>query len=61
VDPAYIVVQSSIVDCNADLLRALQTGQAAETHGTDNLRTVQLVFGAYDSAREGREIHFNPA
>jgi D-apiose dehydrogenase len=49
-DPRYALVHSSIVACNADLLRALQTASAAETSGADNLKTVKLTFAAYDSA-----------
>lgn len=55
-DPRYGLVHSSIVDCNRDLLRALQTGTPAETSAADNLRTVQLIFAAYQSARENRTI-----
>jgi D-apiose dehydrogenase len=57
-DPAYDVVHSSIVPCNADLLRALKGEGQAETTGEDNLKTVRLVFAAYDSAASGRAIHF---
>jgi D-apiose dehydrogenase len=53
-NPAYDVVHASIVPCNADLLRALQGRGRAETSGEDNLRTVRLVFAAYDSARSNR-------
>jgi predicted dehydrogenase len=49
-DPAYDVVHASIVPCNADLLRALRGAGEAETTGEDNLKTVRLVFAAYDSA-----------
>ncbi len=56
-DPAYDVVHSSIVPCNADLLRALQTGTLPETHAEDNLKTVELVFASYESAREDKVIH----
>ncbi len=49
-DPAYDVVHASIVDCHADLLRALSGKGVAETTGEDNLRTLHLVFGAYASA-----------
>jgi len=55
-DPAYDVVHSSIVPCNADLLRSLRTGQSAETCGDDNLKTMRLVFGAYDSAASGQAV-----
>ena len=49
-DARYALVHSSIVDCHRDLLQALQTGTAPETSGDDNLRTLKLVFAAYDSA-----------
>lgn len=57
-DPAYDVVHASIVPCNANLLAALRGEGKAETTGEDNLRTLELVFGAYDSARTGRTLHF---
>ncbi len=50
-DPAYDVVHSSIVPCNADLLNALTTGQPAETSGEDNFETMRLFIGAYESAK----------
>ena len=56
IDPEYLVVQSSIVPCIADLLQALQTGQAAPTSGEDNFETMRLVFAAYDSAETGQVI-----
>lgn len=55
-DPRYAVVHSSIVPCHRNLLRGLQGRGAAETTGADNLRTVRLVFAAYESARTGRTI-----
>jgi predicted dehydrogenase len=56
-DPAYAVVHSSMVPCHKNLLRGLQGGYA-ETTGEDNLKTVQLVFAAYESARRKQVIHF---
>jgi predicted dehydrogenase len=56
-DPAYDVVHSSIVPCNANLLNAMQTGSLAETHARDNLRTVNLVFASYESAEKGQTIY----
>jgi len=56
IDHDYYAVQSSIVPCNADLLRALQTGQPAPTNGRDNFETMRLVFAAYDSAQTGQVI-----
>lgn len=56
-DPAYDVVHASIVDCHADLLRALRGERAAETTADDNLKTLRLVFGAYRAAAERRFLH----
>jgi predicted dehydrogenase len=56
-DPDYAVVHASIVDCNRDLLNGLQGGRS-ETTGEDNLKTVDLVWAAYESAASGTIIHF---
>ena len=55
-EPSHDLVHASIVPCNADLLRALKAGEPAETSGEDNLKTVRLVFAAYESAATGRAI-----
>ncbi len=55
-DPRYALVHSSIVACHADLLRALQTDTPAETAAEDNLKTLRLVFAAYESARSGQAV-----
>jgi D-apiose dehydrogenase len=55
-DPSYDVVQSSIVMCHADMLRTLSGTAAAETTGEDNLRTLRLIFAAYDSAANAEAI-----
>jgi predicted dehydrogenase len=55
-DPAYDIVHASIVPCNANLLAGLRGTGEAETTGADNLKTMQLVFAAYDSAAEARVI-----
>ncbi|HVF28402.1 MAG TPA: Gfo/Idh/MocA family oxidoreductase [Pyrinomonadaceae bacterium] len=55
-DPAYDLVHASIVPCNANLLGAIQGAGAAETTGEDNLKTVRLVFAAYESASTGKVI-----
>jgi predicted dehydrogenase len=59
-NPDYAVVHSSMVPCIADLLGALRSGDAskAETHAEDNLKTLRLIFAAYDSAREDRVVRF---
>jgi len=58
-DPAYDVVQASIVPCCADLLDGLRGRKPAETTGEDNLKTLRLVFGAYESAATGRPVRFD--
>jgi predicted dehydrogenase len=57
-DPGYDVVHASIVECNAHLLGALKTNARAETAGEDNLKTLRLVFAAYESARADRVLNF---
>jgi predicted dehydrogenase len=56
-DPAYDVVQASMVPCQANLLGALRGEQPAETTGEDNLKTTRLVFGAYASVAQNAVIH----
>jgi D-apiose dehydrogenase len=55
-DPRYVLVQAAGVACNADLLGALQGRRPAETTGEDNLKTLELVFGAYASARQNQAL-----
>ena len=55
-DPAYDTVHASIVACHADLLAALQGVKSAETTAEDNLKTLDLVFAAYESARTGQVV-----
>jgi predicted dehydrogenase len=51
-DPDYAVVHASGVPLNANLLTALRGQGQAETTGKDNLKTVGLVFAAYESAEK---------
>jgi predicted dehydrogenase len=55
-DPRYDVVHASGVPCNQNLLAALRGEFEAETTGEDNLRTLRLVFAAYESAASGRSV-----
>lgn len=55
-DPAYELVQASIVPCNANLLQGLAGRGVAETSADDNLKTLRLVFGAYESAATGNAV-----
>ncbi len=58
VDPRYAVVHSSMVACNSHFLEYIQLNRPAETDGRDNLRTMKLVFAAYESAARNRCIVF---
>lgn len=59
VNPAYAVVQSSIVNCHRNLARGLRDpDHPAETTAGDNLKTLRLVFKAYESAASGQAIAF---
>lgn len=59
-DPRYAVAQASMVPCLRNLLGALRGRHAAETTGADNLRTLELVFAAYESARRDAVLHLKP-
>jgi len=55
-DPAYDVVHSSIVPCQANLLRALRGEENAETTAKDNVKTLKLVHASYQSAQSGQAV-----
>jgi predicted dehydrogenase len=55
-DPAYALVHSSIVDCNRDLLAAINGHKVAATNAQDNFQTMRLVYASYESARISREV-----
>jgi predicted dehydrogenase len=57
-DPRYDVAQSSMVACHRDLLAALRGEGKGETTGADNHKTLELVFGAYESARRNAVVKF---
>jgi predicted dehydrogenase len=59
-DPAYALIHASIVDCHRNLLGSLHGRSQAETTGEDNLRTLELVFGAYESAATGSVVKLGP-
>jgi predicted dehydrogenase len=48
----------SIVSCNENILSDLRGKAKAETTGEDNLKTVELVFAAYESALKNEVIKF---
>jgi D-apiose dehydrogenase len=55
-NPEYDLVHTSIVTCQTNLARALAGLEAAETTGADNLKTLTLVYKAYDSAASGQNV-----
>lgn len=55
-DPDYALIHSSIVSTHMNLANALLGRGEAETTGDDNLKTLSLVFGCYESAKTGRII-----
>jgi predicted dehydrogenase len=58
-DPDYNVAHSSMVPIHQDFLRAFRTGEPAENTGEDNLKTMRLVFAAYESAKRNQVIKFD--
>ncbi len=57
-NPDYAVVHSSIVNCQGNFVDALQGYGQAETTGADNLKTLQLIFDAYESMKTGQAITY---
>jgi predicted dehydrogenase len=57
-DPRYDVAQASMVPCQQSLLAGLRGEAPAETTGADNLKTMELVFGAYESAKGNKVVNF---
>ncbi|MDX2185955.1 MAG: Gfo/Idh/MocA family oxidoreductase [Opitutaceae bacterium] len=55
-DARYAVAHTSIVPCHAQFVRQLRGEGQAETTGEDNLKTVELVFAAYESAEKNKLI-----
>ncbi len=48
-EESHYRLQSHFISC-------LESGQAFQTSGEDNIKTLELIFGTYDSARQGRVI-----
>jgi predicted dehydrogenase len=57
-DPDYNVAHASMVPIHQDFLRAFRTDQPPETTGEDNLKTMRLVYAAYESAERNQVITF---
>ncbi len=55
-DPDYNVAHASMVPIHQDFLKAFRTGEPPETTGEDNLKTMRLVFAAYESAERDQVL-----
>jgi D-apiose dehydrogenase len=55
-DPAYSVVHASIFSCNQNLLQSLTHTDHSETTAEDNIKTMELVFRSYESARDNQVV-----
>ncbi len=58
-DPSYDVNHASMVPLHQDFLRALTTGQPPENTGADNLKTMALVYAAYESAERNQVVRLD--
>lgn len=54
--PDYALIHSSVFACNRNILEDMLGRGKAETTGQDNLKTLKLVFDAYESAATNRVI-----
>ncbi len=52
-NPTHRVIQESVYAIQQHWVECLQTDIPPETRGDDNLKTIELVFGAYQSAELG--------
>lgn len=59
VNPQYELVHASMVACVSNLLAGLRGEDRAETTGEDNLRTLELVYAAYDSAARSTNVRLS--
>jgi len=49
----WTVVQDSVYNTNRHFVDCLRTGRQPETNGEDNLRVMELTFGAYEALEKG--------
>ena len=58
-DPDYDVNHASMVPLHENFLRGLRGGPPPENTGADNLKTMQLVYAAYESAEQNTVVKLN--
>jgi predicted dehydrogenase len=54
--PPWHVVQDSVIAAQQHWVNCLSAGQEPATSGRDNLKTLKLVFAAYESIETGRAV-----
>ncbi len=54
--PPFHAIQESVVAIQQHWIDCLRSGATPETSGEDNLRTLELVFSAYEAAESGRVV-----
>ena len=55
-DPKFAAIQGSVVNIQRHWCESLRAGKEPGTSGADNLRTLELVQAAYESAAKGGEL-----
>jgi D-apiose dehydrogenase len=54
-------IQESVVAIQQHWVESLRSGSKTETSGEDNLKTIELVFGSYESSETGNPYRTVPA
>ena len=49
----WTVVQDSVYNTNRHFIECLRAGRQPETNGDDNLKVMELTFGAYEALEKG--------
>jgi len=55
--PEYKASQAALVACNKDLLEAIEGKKESDNRGELNLKTLRLVYAAYESAQGGQVVY----
>jgi len=55
-DARYGIVHASIVEAQRNILAGLRGETRGETTGEDNLKTLRLVYGCYESIKSGKVV-----
>lgn len=58
--PEYKASQAALVACNRDLLSALRDNTESGNRADLNLKTLRLVYAAYESAKSGQVVVLTP-